>query len=286
MKRQTDITLLLIVLILLSASIGVLHGRRNTVEPTVTAHETQQIIDYQDAIDYVQPYLISGNVDLVATAIAQIYGPLFEKVLQAIVDDETIRLSDEQKVQLLAAILLQNTSTANQQMVLENMVRYFPQYALFTPLAPRYSSAISLITTLAHNAHRVEQLNQWADRSIDMAIEQDDIDLLKGLAAAGIEITPAKASALLYRVASENKKAAFVPLLVEQFKADSNYTPDNRHTPLIKAVQQNNRNMAKALLKQGAQAEQVLDPAVGSARQIAFEQGHIPIELILKNIGD
>lgn len=284
MKKQTDIALLLMILLMLSASIGILHGRKKTIDTAVTANEARAILEYQDALDYIQPYLISGNVDLVAATLPQIDSSLFERIIDAILNDETVHLTDEQKIQMLAAIFLHDSDIEKQKIIFDRMVKKFPQYPLFIPLITRYKKAIPLIKQLAHQMNKA-QFATWSDRSLDEAIDKNDAQMLAGLVEAGIPIDAKKASSLLFRVASENKKPAFVPILV-QMKADIHYTPDGKYTVLMKAVERNNAGVVKALIEQGALPDQILDPKIGSARQIAFERGYAGIELILKKIDD
>jgi hypothetical protein len=263
MKKQTDIALLLMILVSLSASIGILHGRKKTIDPAITANEANQILEFQDAIDYIQPYLMSGNVDLVAATVSQFDNFLFERIVDAILNDETLKLLDEQKVQMLGALLLHDKNVDKHRIVFDRMVEKFAQYPLLVPLVPRYKNAIAIVKGLAEQSGNNDQFTTWINLSLDETINKDDVAILTGLIEADIPIDAKKASALLFQVAAENKKSAFIPILVHM-KADINYSPDGKYTPL----------------------DQVLDPKVGSARQVAFERGYSAIELVLKNIAD
>ena len=284
MRKQTDIAFLLMILILLSASIGILHGRKKVIDPT-TIQDVPIILEHQDAIDYIQPYLMSGNMDLVGRIFHQFPAHLVAPVLKAILDNKTTHLLPDQKIQVLAAILLYDTdkNKEKEQMIAKQMQAYFAHYPLFIPLASYYAQAIPIILNWAAiDIISAQQRDVWTRQSLKQAIEKDDMSLLSGLYTAAIIPTKKQASELLYQVASLGKKASFIPFLINQLGADIAFSPDGKRTSLIVAVEQNHPHIVQALIKQGAQPEQILHPATGSALQIAFERGYTPIELILK----
>ncbi len=282
MKKQHNTTFLLVILLLLSASIGILHGRKKGVDPAFVADDARVILDQQDAIDYVQPYLMSGNIDAAAAAAVEFADPLLVKTIDTILHNKTIVLSDEQKVQLLVAILAHEKDTKKQKIIIDRLRRYFSEYPLFVAMVPHYTKIIPRIIASLNNKQGKEQLASWVKQSLQAILKRDDVDLLTALYDAGMPFDAIQASPLLYQLVSENKKSAFIPFFIQQLKADINYSPDGSRTPLIKAVEQNNLPMVKALLAQGADPDQILDSKMGSARQVAFERSYTPIELILR----
>lgn len=281
MKKQADMAFLLMILLLLSASVGILHTRKKSIEPLIV-DKTRIILDVQDAIDYIQPYLMSSSIDSAVTVLYQFKFPLLIQVLDTILEDKTLHLTLEQKIQLLAAALLYKKDRITRKALIDRMLKHYTMYPLFIPMLPYYAKAIPIVVKWGQTNET--QLGEWIDRSLNEAVEKDDPELLSGLYTAGIRPDSKKASQLLYTVAQQNKQTAFVPLLVTQLQADISFSPDGKRTPLIAAVEQNNAALVGALIKQGSDPEKVLDPIVGSARQIAFERGYAPIELILKKI--
>ncbi len=280
MKKQADIALLLVVLVSLSASIGILHGRKIPVDPSIVATDSRIVLEHQDALDYVQPYLISGNMDSTAAALHQFVDPVLFNALDDILSK--VQLSQEQKVHLLASALLYDPDLHRQKMILTRLFTLFSEYPIFQAMWPHYVQAIPMVMGWAKKTRQKKQLARWRDQSLNQALVQDDPALLAGLYNAGIRPKKDKASQLLYQVATEGKEPEFVPFLVDQLKADINMSPDGMWTPLMRAVQKNNAKMVRVLLDQGADAELILNPKVGSARQIAFERGYSPIELMMK----
>ena len=105
MKKQKNSTFLIIIVLLFSASIGILHGRKKGIEPAILADNMHVVLEQQDAIDYVQPYLMSGNIDAAAAILSKFADPLVVKIIDTILQNKTIVLTGEQKVQLLVAML-------------------------------------------------------------------------------------------------------------------------------------------------------------------------------------
>ncbi len=284
MKRQKNIIFLMVIFILFSASIGILHGRKKGVEVPAITEDVRLVLEQQDAIDYVQPYLLSGNIDATAAALAEFTDPLLLKTVDTILHNKTIMLTEEQKVQLLAAMLAYDKNKQKQKMIIERLVRYFADYPVFMALVPQYTKMIPLIVS-ALSKDKKEQLASWVKQTMDRVIQRNNVNLLTSLYEGGMPLDTIDASSLLYRMVAEHKKAAFVPFLVQQLKAEVNSSPDGKYTPLMKAVEENNEEMVKALLAEGADPDQIVDPQVGNARQIAFEHGYIALELILKQRG-
>lgn len=280
MKKEQNIAFLMMILFLLSASIGFLHGRKKGVDAEVIADDVRVLLEQQDAIDYLQPYLLSGNIYAAAKALAEFTDPLLLKIVDTILQNKTIVLADEQKVQLLAALLMAKKD-GQQQEIINRMVHYFPNYPIFVAMASQYIKMVPLLVTWAQQ-HNKEQLKKWVEESMQTILKRDNVELLTALYDGGVPFDLIPSSPILYQVASENKKVAFVPFLVRQLKANIRYSPDGKHTALIKAVENNNRDMVKVLLKEGADPEYMINPQIGTARQAAFERGHADLELLLK----
>lgn len=121
-------------------------------------------------------------------------------------------------------------------------------------------------------------------RSIDRAIDRNNTAFFESLPLYKINLTTQQASDLLQRVVHESKNVQFVPILVQKFGADVNYSFDKKRTVLIEAVEENNGEMVRALLEAGADPSLVLDTKVGSAQQIAFERGYVAIEPLLRGV--
>jgi len=286
MSKQSDITLLSMVLILLSASIGILHGRKKIVDPAIVADESARImLADQDAIDYLQPYLISGNMDSAAATLHQFAEPILFTTLEALLDDKSVVLTTQQKVELLGALLQYDPSEAKHKKIVPILYKRFADFPIFVPFIHNYAKAIPPVIAWAersHDANLVGILNSWITQSVQRVIDLDDPTILSSLYTAAIRPDKKATNELLMRVVKEKKSPQFIIFLIDQLGGDIKYAPDGKRSLLIEAVETNNGHMVRALLEKGADPSRVLDSKIGTARQIAFERGYAPIELILQ----
>lgn len=281
MKKEQNIAFLMLILFLFSVSIGFLHGRKKGIDTAVITDDVRILLEQQDAIDYVQPYLMSGNIHAVVTALTEFTEPLLLKTVDTILQNKTIVLSDEQKVQLLASLLLHKKNIHQQDIIMDRFIQYFSNYPLFVPMVPQYIKIVPLVVSWIKQ-HNKEQLKKWVEQSMKAIIKRNNVEILTALYEAGVPFDMIPSSPILYQVANENKKPAFVPFLIHQLKANIRYSPDGKHTALIRAAEQNNMPMVKILLKEGADPEHMIDTAVGNARQAVFERGYADLELLFK----
>ena len=282
-KKYSDIVLLVVVFALFGASIGILHGRKKIGDSVARSGDSDRVIlSLQDSIDYLQPFLIAGNMDNVASTLHQFSEPVLFEALEAIIGNRTIFLTDEQKVKLLVSAILYDPSPAKRKTMLSLLIDRFKGLPVFAYAAYRYKDVFPLIKAAARKMGVRSVVADWKQRSIDQAIKNDDVDLLTELYTNDIRPTSKEASRLLHDVVVGNKNVAFVPLLVRQLGAQANYSSDGKRTLLIEAVQKGNSGMVQALLDVGSDAKRILNPAIGSARQVAYERGYALIEQILR----
>jgi len=128
-----------------------------------------------------------------------------------------------------------------------------------------------------------QQLGDMARNSLFQVVTDNEFEVLKILSEHGIEIKPEMASLLLWTVAGKSDDPHFVKFLINQ-GADVEFYKDGR-TPLIRAVEANNRAMVRALVKYKANVNGFADMAVGTPLQRALEKGHTEIELFLREKG-
>lgn len=284
MSKQSDIALLSMVLVLLSASIGILHGRKKMVDPSIIADDAARImLTQQDALDYLQPHLIAGNIDSAAATLHQFVDPLFFSVVEAILDDSSSVLSNPQKIELLAGVLEYDQLQKQYHKVMPLLVDRFKDQPVFVYFIKNYFRMIPhLISWMKNSPQMADVLDNWIAQSFKVLVEQDDPETLARLHAL-VQMHPSQdlINTLLVKVAKEGKSPLFLDLLVDQLGGQLSYSPDRKKTLLMLAVEANNVPLVKALLAKGASHSKVLDSATGSARQIAFERGLHSIEALL-----
>lgn len=285
MNKRSDLTLIIMVIALVGASIAVLYGRKMWADGAVAKDNSKRIVlEYQDTIDYLQPYLISGGMDAAAAALTQFASSVQRVVLQALIQGAATPLTDEQKVELLGAFLLHSANERSKSIAMPLLYRYFPEQPIFAWLMPTYEKIVPTIVSYDEQngkKYAKNQLTRWINRSATHTITKDEPESLSALIAVHIKPDKKQANKLLEKVITEGRSTGFIPILVEQLNADANYSPDGKKTVLTLAVDKNNIALVKALLAQGSDSEKVIDKAVGNARQAAFEHGYSAIEQLL-----
>ncbi len=286
-KKSYDIALLLVILLLFSASLGVLHGRRSVPSALgINGSEdlTRIILTKEDAFDYLNPLLLAGNVDTIARVLHQFEDGVFFEVLDGLLADSAHTLTPEQKIKLLLGAIVHDPKRQKQNIFIAKMADSFSEYPIFYNAVGFYDAAIPPILVWAKRSDIQKSVPRWMQHSFDKAIDEGNVDGLKSLLAHGIRPTKQQASDLLRRVVLESRPPEFVALLVKGLGADSNYSFDKKRTILMEAVQENNPPMVRALLRAGARPDLVLDPAVGSAKQLSFQKGYSAIDRLFSGV--
>ncbi len=281
-RRSSDMSLLLFILILFSASIGFLHGIKTpsaSLDSGASNEESEKLI-LDDSRDMIQALLDSNNME---EAGKMLVSPLMHDDLALnILENVRFSLTDEQKIRLLIAAISNQEQSEKRTKLIGYLLLFFPNSPIFAYDLHQPTAFIPAIASWAQAEGKPHVLNNWKNRSIAYAIELNDEPLLSRLYASGIRPAQEKVSHLLYKVVEDNKDVAFVPFLVQRLEADPNYSPDKKMTVLMQATKNNNKQMVKALLEVNADPDIVLDPQVGSAIQIALENGFVEIEQLLR----
>ncbi len=277
-QEKSDISLLLIILVLFSASIGLLHGFKFTML-SASSDETHISLSRQDILDILFMQLRSDNMEKAAEALQQFDQSAQSQVLQSILSDPA--LSDEQKIVFLAASAATIDDASRKAELFDALYTQFASMPVFALIVDRYPQLIKLIQRWSAKDQK-DAFDTWKNGSIAYVLQHDNVPLLTKLYANGIRLTPTEASVVLDRVVTERRDAGFVPLLVRTFGADVSYSPDGKRTLLIQAVDTNNPEMVRALRDEGASPRLVLDQAVGSAISVAHDNGFHEIEIILE----
>ncbi|MFC1870725.1 hypothetical protein ACFLXW_00485 [Candidatus Dependentiae bacterium] len=281
-REQSDISLLLMVLVLFSASIGLLHGFKISL---ISASDTQSVsLSEQDMFDMIFPQLISDNIDKAAVTLQQFDFPAQLKVLQQVIKGDGIALSDIQKIMLIGA-LASYAQDITQKAALFTLLRStFSDKPVLALIAVQYPDIVgSLIEWAKKDRKKEKEFKKWRYASIAYTLAQNNVALLTDLYTQGLRLEPREAAIVLDKVVAGKRNVGFVPLLVRQFGAQVDGSDDGMRTVLIKAVEENNKDMVRALLAVGANPKYVQHESVGSALSIAIKNGLHEIESILRD---
>ncbi len=279
-QEKSDISLLLIILVLFSASIGLLHGFKISLV-SASSEMKRPTLSQQDMLDLIFPHLFSDNMKKAAEGIKQFDRDSQTKVLQRILHGEGVGLTDVQKIKLVGALAAQEEDSARKAEIFGLLSTNFPNVPIFAFIIAEHPELIISIRKWAKKEHKKEIFNKWKNLSIIHTLMLNEVPLLTDLYTNGIRLTPKEASAILDRVVVEKKDVGFVPLLIHKFGAHIHHSSDGKRTALIKAVETKNPDMVRVLIQEGANPRLKLDPVVGSALQVAAQNGLVEIEGIL-----
>ncbi len=271
-RKESDISLLLTILVLFSASIGLLHGFKFSLAVAETMPAVRIELGSQDVFDEIALLLQSGNIDKVAQTLQQYDLNTRQRALDDLLIGRKELLTEAQKIKLLVGCARYSQDDQDRDHCFELLEKHFLDKPVLVYFIDEYLKTLPLLKRWIKQKRKKELFVRWQRKSLAYIIEQNDPSLLEQLYIHGIRFTKKEASLLLDSVASLKKDPAFVPLLIETFHADPNFSSDDKHTVLMKAVLANAPDLVRALADRGADPRKMLDSEVGSANQIAQEK--------------
>ncbi len=302
-NKRSDVHLLLTILIVFSASVGFLHGRK--IGKTLATHidvsnaTTQGVatLSLDEAYDYLHSLIQSRNISSLANVIAQFRPQAAKDLVERIMLDKAVPLTDEEKLSLLFAVTLEYQGKKRAQYSLFDLL--FMHQDIQKNLSPLLVAARSLYAEViptsissikerrknrAYQAYK-NFLGNQINQALTRAVTDNDVKALDVMMSKKVRIAQKKASNLLWLAVSGKKDTAFVPFLIRRAHADVNFVGDGKRTLLIKGAENNHPQMVRALLEEDAKVDLVIDPAVGSALQIAIARKYVEVELLLRKDG-
>lgn len=281
MKRSAyfDIALLLGFLLLLSAGASLLARMDHT-----PINSSESISD-ANVLGQVSPLFMARNVKKIAQYLAQRPQPQQLRLVNAILDDQKNALTIEDKIKLLLELSL-NTQNRNHRInlyniLIENDLVAGQKPLLYIAAATNYDAAIVPIADWLVN--HTDIFDDWFYKALMQAIKENKPEIAVKLLSKVTGLTSANATKLLWEVIKEKRKAEFVAPLI--LKGANPNDVQKGKTPLILATELNQMPLVVALLDNGALANKMIDPAIGSALQTAIRNKNAGIEMILRGRG-
>jgi len=294
MKREQSEGRLLSVLIIFSISIVILHGRKKSkIEAAqfdiVDNFAGLASLSLDQIFDYLRTLIISRNIPLVGQVIAQFPDKIAKNLLQKIIESKEVPLTPHEALQLLFSLAYHFSEKKTIQFGLFDLLFIYPimqeEPALlvlarssYHDIIPEFMQWVKMQATVMQDK---EFLARLINRTLEYAIDDNDLASLELLVTKKLRITPQQATHLLWYTIDKNKNTNFVPFFVQR-GADVNYADPQGNSLLIGAVENNNEAMVRVLLETGAMADLVANPAVGTALQIAIEHDYHVIALLLR----
>ena len=284
--KKSEILLLLTILVMFCASVGMLHGRKKTGATQEIKSNTLDIkegdLTVNEVLSYIQPLLHAHSTHIAAELVQKLMGQQQWEVVQKVLYDKESSLNNREKVLFAIATVYLRLASKKQSSDIFSLLKEFYQTADTDPLLfiIAQSDYSNVIKELVEFIKQEKLSDNWIDQAMEKAVSENSVHVLETLYAQGIRISSQRASRLLWDAVRGGNDPMFVRFLVRQGGADSNYVYQGR-TVLIKSVEENSINMVRALLEQGANPSLITDPAVGTAKQIAFDKGYAQIERLL-----
>ena len=287
--------LLLSILVIFSVSIGLLHGRKKSKIEIAQFDMTNNFtglthLSLEQAFDYLHTLIVSRNIPLVAQVITQFPDKMTKNLLQKIIENKEIPLTPHEALQLLFGLAYHFSEKKAMQFSLFDLLFTYPNIQKDEPpflvlarssyhdIIPEFIQWVKMQEKVAQNKKFLTRLN---DRTFERAVDDNDLESLELLVTKKLRITPQKATYLLWYAVDKNKNTNFIPFFIK-CGANVNYVDSQENSLLIRAVENNNEAMTRALLEAGTIVNLVANPIIDTALQIAVEHGYSSIELLLR----
>jgi hypothetical protein len=292
MKREkSGVHLLLGLLLLFSASVGLLYGDKKGDEkapaPSVGTFGTLSV---DQTLQELIPLVESRSREKIVESLTDISAPQALAVVKKIVAESPLTsLTPDDCIQIIYGVMRAYPVEVQYQFL--DLILAYPQLAQAIPLV--------FIAAKSSYPQVIPTIVQWAEQQLSKMSELAD-SVYKGLAyavkhnalqevqiihdAVSSIFTPQVATRLLWVALSAHTSPDLVTYLVKTGKADIT-SSENGRTLLVRAVEVHNLSLVKTLIGLGAAIHSFADPAVGTPLQVAIEKGYTDIELYLRSQG-
>lgn len=299
-NTRAEICRLFVILSVLSASIWVMNDHKKTV--TLATHldvsgaTTEGVggMSIDAAYEYMNELFLAHDTYLVVQVISQFKSSSTVELVEKIIKDKKIPLTTTEKLTILFGVVdhFRGKKAVQYQLLdllLKNPDLYKKNPALFVLARSKYveifPDVLQWINQQEKNDATKKRVEFFVTDALKASVQLNDRNSLEVMLNKKVRISQQQASKLLWYVVVNKKSSSFVPFLIRHAQADVNYVGDGKRTLLIMATEQKSKDIVNALLEEGAVVDRIVDPAVGSALQIAIERGYTDIELMLRDYG-
>jgi len=298
MKRErSGVVILLMVLLIFSATVGMLHADKNAIPPNqkkTIGTTTGELGDLspEQAIAYLLPLTISRSIEKIVDAFIGVPAAKAKPILAHLIDVQQAALTRDDLVKLLFGIVAHYKAQADKFMVLDliadHAVLQQGTPLLYTAAVSPYAKVVPVIMAWIKQRASLSQLSAMTAnsemRAFEYAVTHNAVAALNALHEHGVHIGAKQATDLLWKAVAAGKKADIARFLIAQEHATVNDVRGG-YTPLMQAAKHNQLGLVKALVEAGSDVNKLADPAVGTALQIAIERGYTAVELYLRDKG-
>lgn len=246
----------------------------------------------QDAYDFLSPLLIARNVERAAFLVIRFDRDIYKELLEKILSSSNTNISTLEKLEFLGYLLAmcdkQDEFYELFALLLFEKYELKVDHFMHFVADPLYDKVLRMF--IAWHGTQDEQKQKTifdtiVSPGIMKIINDNQVKRLEWLLANSSFVSPQAATILLDYVIDNKKDPGFVLPLVKQAKADIDHQDEHKKTLLIRAVEQDNLEMVRALLQNDVDVAVVPSPEIGSALQSAIINGYVAVELLLRSYG-
>lgn len=227
----------------------------------------------EQALNIIKPFIDAASMPRVVEVMRDIPVTVAHSLLQKMIHTKLV--SPEQVSQIIAGLAGHYSDPHAQAMLFDILLTqkdflkdapilyYVAQSPFVSSIRPLLAWAQNVSRT--HKKHAIV-FDTFLEQACLYAIKENSVKAMKALFAQGVVLSPTMATRLLWDTVASNKKVKIAKMLIAQ-KAQVNYA-HNGTTLLMKAVENHNFGLVKALLAGHADPNFIADPAVGSVLQL------------------
>ncbi|HSW73785.1 MAG TPA: ankyrin repeat domain-containing protein [Candidatus Limnocylindria bacterium] len=233
-------------------------------------------VSVDEAIEILKPLLSAQGIQKAVDVMRDIPASVAVSLLQKILHNKLV--SPDKVLQVLAGVALHYANPQEQAVIFDLLLH---EKDLLRGTAPLYhvaqSSFVAAVAPFLAWAQKKQQLPQdqaavlraLAYDACAYAIKENDYKTLNALLKHGVSLSPDMATQLLWQAVAGSKKVKIAKLLIAH-GAQVNHAKEGK-TLLIKAIENHNLGLVKALMAAQADPNLIVLPAVGTALQVLLE---------------
>lgn len=295
--KKSDFFRLLVILIVFTVSILLVNENKRSnalITSLDVSHTTPDNIvhfAFDHVYEHMHSLLISRNISLIVQVISQCNVHYIYDLVEKIVTNHTLSLTNEEKIKIIFGVAAHCNGKKRLVYRLFDLLSLHPEIYTNAPVllvlvrVKQFDILSTFVRWLDDNQEKNEKRKDLAHwlmiHSLEVAVAENDCTATEIILSKKIRIEKDTASSLLWYAVEHNKDVLFVRLFVLRAHADVNYSLDGKHTLLIRAVENNNIEIVRALVEEGAHVDQVIDISVGSAISIAQKYGYKEVVSLL-----
>ncbi len=245
------------------------------------------------AYEQINSLLLAHDIDLTIKVISQCKHAFAKDLVEKIITDESLSLSNEEKIKIIFGLAAHKSLKKNVQYELLDLLLKYPALHKDSPLLltlarGKYADMMGLFIAWGKDRQKTiarhDLLASSAESAFSVAVAQDDYQAIEVMLSKKLRISVPYASELLWYIVNNNKSSSLVSLLVRHAHADVNYA-EREKTLLIAAVEKNNIDMIRVLLDEGAVVDRVVNARKGTALTIAMRRKYTQAAELLREYG-